>query len=86
MLAGSQVSRFLVLHRSWTPTTANSPTNKGPPGLHRREIRRAGGCAVRRPHRAVHRDQVKFEDGRTGSVSATLKLSDTKTFAPVKKA
>ena len=30
--------------------------------------------------------QGKFEDGRTGSVSATLKLSDTKTFAPVKKA
>ena len=30
--------------------------------------------------------QVKFEDGRTGSVSATLKLSDAKTFAPVKTA
>jgi long-chain acyl-CoA synthetase len=30
--------------------------------------------------------QVKFEDGRTGSVSATLKLGDTKTFAPVKAA
>jgi long-chain acyl-CoA synthetase len=30
--------------------------------------------------------QVKFEDGRTGSVSATLKLSDAKTFAPVKAA
>jgi long-chain acyl-CoA synthetase len=30
--------------------------------------------------------QVKFEDGRTGSVSATLKLSDAKTFAPVGKA
>jgi long-chain acyl-CoA synthetase len=25
---------------------------------------------------------VKFEDGRTGSVSATLKISDAKTFAP----
>ena len=30
--------------------------------------------------------QVKFEDGRTGSVSATLKISDAKTFAPVKAA
>ena len=29
---------------------------------------------------------VKFEDGRTGSVSATLKISDAKTFAPVKAA
>jgi long-chain acyl-CoA synthetase len=27
--------------------------------------------------------QVKFEDGRTGSVNATLKISDAKTFAPV---
>ena len=29
---------------------------------------------------------VKFEDGRTGSVSATLKLLDAKTFSPVKAA
>jgi long-chain acyl-CoA synthetase len=29
---------------------------------------------------------VKFEDGRSGSVSATLKIEDTKTFAPVKAA
>ncbi len=30
--------------------------------------------------------QVKFEDGRTGSVSATLRIDDAKTFAPVKAA
>ena len=30
--------------------------------------------------------QVKFEDGRTGKVSATLKIEDAKTFAPVKAA
>ena len=30
--------------------------------------------------------QVKFEDGRTGSVSATLKITDAKTFAPLKAA
>ena len=29
---------------------------------------------------------VKFEDGRTGSVSATLKLMDVKTFPAMKKA
>ena len=28
--------------------------------------------------------QVKFEDGRSGSVSATLKIDDAKTFAPAK--
>jgi long-chain acyl-CoA synthetase len=30
--------------------------------------------------------QVKFEDGRTGSVSATLRILDSKTFAPVGQA
>jgi len=30
--------------------------------------------------------QVKFEDGRTGSVSATLRIVDAKTFAPVQAA
>ena len=30
--------------------------------------------------------QVKFEDGRTGVVSATLKIVDTKLFEPVKAA
>jgi long-chain acyl-CoA synthetase len=29
---------------------------------------------------------VKFEDGRSGSVSATLKIIDAKTFAAVKAA
>jgi long-chain acyl-CoA synthetase len=30
--------------------------------------------------------QVKFEDGRSGSVSATLRILDSKTFAPVGQA
>jgi long-chain acyl-CoA synthetase len=29
---------------------------------------------------------VKFEDGRVGKVSATLRIVDTRTFAPVKAA
>ena len=29
---------------------------------------------------------VKFEDGRTGSVSATLRIADARTFDPVKAA
>ena len=29
---------------------------------------------------------VKFEDGRSGSVNATLKIWDAKTFVPVKEA
>ena len=30
--------------------------------------------------------QVKFEDGRTGMVSATLTIVDAKTFPPMRKA
>ena len=30
--------------------------------------------------------QVKFEDGRTGKVSATLRIMDARTFDAVKKA
>jgi long-chain acyl-CoA synthetase len=30
--------------------------------------------------------QVKFEDGRTGKISATLKIRAVKTFAPVRQA
>ncbi|MBT9497463.1 MAG: hypothetical protein IV103_09410, partial [Zoogloea sp.] len=30
--------------------------------------------------------QVKFEDGRTGAVSATLKINDARTFPIVKAA
>jgi len=29
---------------------------------------------------------VKFEDGRTGQISATLPVRDAKTFAPMQKA
>ena len=29
---------------------------------------------------------VKFEDGRSGSVSATLKIENVKTFAPTRRA
>ena len=29
---------------------------------------------------------VKFEDGRSGKVSATLRIDDSKTFVPVKAA
>jgi long-chain acyl-CoA synthetase len=29
---------------------------------------------------------VKFEDGRSGSVSATLKIMDSRTFAPTQAA
>lgn len=87
MLAGSQVSRFLVLHKELDADDGElTRTNK----VRRGFIADKYGVLVDALY-AGRTEQyietlVKFEDGRTGSVSATLKLSDAKTFAPVKKA
>ena len=87
MLAGSQVSRFLVLHKELDADDGElTRTNK----VRRGFIAEKYGVLVDalyagRTEQYIE-TQVKYEDGRTGSVSATLKLSDTKTFAPVKKA
>jgi long-chain acyl-CoA synthetase len=82
MLAGSQISRFLVLHKELDADDGElTRTRKVQARLHRRQVPGAGRRAVRRQGRAVHRDAVKFEDGRSGSVvSATLKIVDAKTF------
>ncbi len=87
LLAGSQVSRFLVLHKELDADDGElTRTNK----VRRGFIADKYGVLVEalyggRTEQYIE-TQVKFEDGRTGSVSATLKLSDTKTFAPVKAA
>ncbi|KQO26199.1 long-chain fatty acid--CoA ligase [Acidovorax sp. Leaf76] len=87
MLAGSQVSRFLVLHKELDADDGElTRTNK----VRRGFIADKYGVLVEalyagRTEQFIE-TQVKFEDGRTGSVSATLKLSDTKTFTPVKTA
>ena len=87
LLAGSQVSRFLILHKELDADDGElTRTNK----VRRGFIADKYGVLVD----ALYADrteqyietQVKFEDGRTGSVSATLKLSDAKTFTPVKAA
>ena len=87
LLAGSQVSRFLVLHKELDADDGElTRTNK---------VRRGFIADKYKPLvdglYAGHSEQfietvVKFEDGRSGSVSATLKMSDAKTFTPVGKA
>ena len=87
LLAGSQISRFLVLHKELDADDGElTRTNK----VRRGFIADKYGVLVDalyagRTEQYIE-TQVKFEDGRTGSVSATLKLSDTKTYAPVKAA
>ena len=87
LLAGSQIGRFLVLHKELDADDGELTRT--------RKVRRSaiadkyrvlidalyGGLSQQYIETAV-----KFEDGRVGSVSATLPISDAKTFAPVKKA
>lgn len=87
LLAGSQVSRFLVLHKELDADDGElTRTNK----VRRGFIADKYGVLVDALYAGKSEQyietQVKFEDGRTGSVSATLALSDAKTFAPVKTA
>ncbi len=87
LLAGSQVSRFLVLHKELDADDGElTRTNK----VRRGFIADKYGVLVDALY-AGKTSQfietvVKFEDGRTGSVSATLRLEDAKIFAPVKAA
>jgi long-chain acyl-CoA synthetase len=87
LLAGSQISRFLVLHKELDADdgelTRTRKVRRGYIGDKYQVLVDAlyGGKAQQFIETAV-----KFEDGRTGSVSATLTIIDAKTFAAVKKA
>ena len=87
LLAGSQITRFLVLHKELDADDGEMTRT--------RKVKRGaifdkyqvlvdalyGGKAEQFIETAV-----KFEDGRSGSVSATLKIVDVKTFPAMKKA
>ena len=86
-LAGSQISRFLILHKELDADDGELTRT--------RKVRRGfiaeryqvlvdalyGGKASQYIETAV-----RFEDGRTGMVAADLRIADTKTFGAVKKA
>ncbi len=87
LLAGSQVSRFLVLHKELDADDGElTRTNKVRRGFIAEKYAVLVDALYAGRTEQYIETQVKFEDGRTGSVSATLKLSDTKTYAPVKAA
>ncbi len=87
LLAGSQISRFLVLHKELDADDGElTRTNKVRRGFIAEKYQvLVDALYAGKPEQFIE-TVVKFEDGRTGSVSATLKLSDAKTFAPVGKA
>ncbi len=87
MLAGSQISRFLVLHKELDADDGElTRTNKVRRGFIAEKYAVLVDALYAGRTEQYIETQVKFEDGRTGSVSATLKLMDTKTFTPVKAA
>jgi len=87
LLAGSQVSRFLVLHKELDADDGElTRTNKVRRGFIAEKYAVLVDALYGGKAEQFIETQVRFEDGRTGSVSATLKLVDAKTFAPVKAA
>ncbi len=87
MLAGSQVSRFLILHKELDADDGElTRTNKVRRGFIAEKYKPLVDGLYEGKTEQFIETVVKFEDGRTGSVSATLKISDAKTFTPVKAA
>jgi len=86
-LANSQIHRFLILHKELDPDDDELTRTRK---VRRRFIQDKYNVLVD----ALYSDkkeqfietQVKFEDGRTGKISATLKIRDAKVFAPMAKA
>ncbi len=87
MLAGSQISRFLVLHKELDADDGElTRTNKVRRGFIADKYSPLIDGLYNGASTQYIETVVKFEDGRSGKVSATLKISDAKTFTPVKAA
>ena len=87
LLAGSQVSRFLVLHKELDADDGElTRTNKVRRGFIADKYDVLIDALYGGKTSQFIETMVKFEDGRSGSVSATLRIDDTRTFAPVKAA
>jgi long-chain acyl-CoA synthetase len=87
LLAGSQISRFLVLHKELDADDGElTRTNKVRRGFIADRYNVLVDALYGGKTEQYIETQVKFEDGRTGSVSATLKIQDAKVFSPVKAA
>ena len=87
LLAGSQISRFLVLHKELDADDGElTRTNKVRRGFIAEKYQVLVDALYQGKSSQFIETVVKFEDGRSGSVSATLRIEDTQTFAPVKAA
>jgi long-chain acyl-CoA synthetase len=86
-LANAQIRRFIVLHKELDADDEELTRTRK---VRRRFIQDKYNALVDAMYSG--RDEqyidtmVKFEDGRTGRIAATLKVRDAKTFAPMQKA
>jgi long-chain acyl-CoA synthetase len=86
MLAGSQVSRFLVLHKELDADDDElTRTRKVKRGFINDKYKLLVEALYEGRTEQYIETAVKFEDGRSGMVAATLKIIEAKTLAPALK-
>ncbi|WP_334135411.1 AMP-dependent synthetase/ligase [Tepidimonas sp.] len=87
MLSGSQIHRFLILHKELDADDGElTRTNKVRRGFIGEKYAALVDALYGGKTEQFIETQVKFEDGRTGVISATLRIVDAKTFAPMQAA
>ena len=87
LLAGSQISRFLILHKELDADDGElTRTNKVRRGFIGEKYQPLVDALYGNKSEQFIETVVKFEDGRSGSVSATLKIGDCRTFSAVRAA
>ena len=86
-LAGTQVCRFLVLHKELDPDDGElTRTRKVRRGTIADKYQLLIDALYGGKTEQFIETAVTFEDGRSGSVSATLKIEDARTFPTLQKA
>ncbi len=83
MMAGSQIHRFLVLHKELDADDGElTRTRKVRRGFIGEKYKVLVDALYDGATDCFIETEVKFEDGRTGSISATLRIADAETIAP----
>lgn len=86
-MADTQIARFMVLHKELDPDDDElTRTRKVRRGFIAEKYAVLVDALYGAKAEQFIETQVKFEDGRTGTVSATLKIVEAKRFAPLKAA
>jgi long-chain acyl-CoA synthetase len=82
-IASSQIRRFLILHKELDADDGELTRTRKVRRLHVGEKYAELVAALYDGRSVVHVEaQVRYEDGRIGSISADLKIRDVKTFPP----